>query len=88
MFCTLTPYYRCPHVLRVDGSRRHGAFAKDNIMVASDGYLKLIDFGMAKKLPVSGRTFTLCGTPEFCAPEVIKVVTQGFSEGYDTSIDF
>lgn len=38
-------------------------------MIANDGYLKLIDFGFAKK--VTRRTYTICGTPEYIAPEIL-----------------
>jgi len=41
----------------------------ENILVASDGYLKLTDFGFAKVIEY--RTYTLCGTPEYIAPEVL-----------------
>lgn len=41
----------------------------ENLMIAADGHLKITDFGFAKK--VSDRTFTLCGTPEYLAPEII-----------------
>ena len=35
-------------------------------------YPKLIDFGLAKPLELTGgKTYTLCGTPEYLAPEVI-----------------
>lgn len=42
----------------------------ENILIAQDGYLKLTDFGFAKYLE-SGRTYTLCGTPEYLAPEIL-----------------
>ena len=41
----------------------------ENLLIASDGYLKLTDFGFAKV--VLTRTYTLCGTPEYIAPEIL-----------------
>jgi serine/threonine protein kinase len=42
----------------------------ENLLVDVDGYLKLVDFGFCKKL-TSGQTFTLCGTADYLAPEII-----------------
>lgn len=41
----------------------------ENLLIAEDGYLKLTDFGFAKVC--EGRTYTLCGTPEYLAPEIL-----------------
>lgn len=41
----------------------------ENLLVDSEGYLKLTDFGFAKV--IEHRTYTLCGTPEYIAPEVL-----------------
>jgi len=40
----------------------------ENLLIANNGYCKLIDFGFAKKRDDS---CTLCGTPEYLSPEVI-----------------
>ena len=42
----------------------------ENILINKNGYLKLTDFGFAKVLD-QGKTYTLCGTPEYLAPEII-----------------
>jgi len=51
----------------------------ENLLLAADGTLKLTDFGFAKA--VEYRTFTLCGTPEYLAPEVI--LNKGYGRGVD-----
>lgn len=43
----------------------------ENLLITTDGYLKMADFGFAKKLPVGQKTYTLCGTPEYLAPELV-----------------
>ncbi len=47
----------------------------ENLMISSNGYVKLVDFGFAKQVPfvnksgtIQYRTFTLCGTPDYMAP--------------------
>jgi len=54
----------------------------ENLLMDARGYVKLIDFGFAKLIGSSGKTKTLCGTPEYVAPEVI------LDEGHDCSVDF
>lgn len=64
----------------------------ENIMIDSMGYPRIIDFGLAKRLPyietfsdgttrVKTHSFTICGTPEYFAPEII------LNEGYNHSVD-
>ncbi len=44
----------------------------ENILINKNGYLKLTDFGFAKQLDSEkAKTYTLCGTPEYLAPEII-----------------
>jgi len=64
----------------------------ENIMIDSQGYLRLIDLGFAKKIPfvvevdgevqVHPKSYTMCGTPEYLAPEFI------FNTGHDHSSDY
>ncbi|MBN3292837.1 KGP2 kinase, partial [Polypterus senegalus] len=54
----------------------------ENLMLDSAGYIKLVDFGFAKKIDWGQKTWTFCGTPEYVAPEII------LNKGHDFSVDF
>ncbi|XP_032737765.1 cGMP-dependent protein kinase 2 isoform X1 [Lontra canadensis] len=54
----------------------------ENLILDAEGYLKLVDFGFAKKIGSGQKTWTFCGTPEYVAPEVI------LNKGHDFSVDF
>uniref|UniRef100_A0A8C0F5I1 cGMP-dependent protein kinase n=1 Tax=Bubo bubo TaxID=30461 RepID=A0A8C0F5I1_BUBBB len=54
----------------------------ENLILDAEGYIKLVDFGFAKKIGSGQKTWTFCGTPEYVAPEVI------LSKGHDLSVDF
>ena len=51
----------------------------ENLLIAADGHLKITDFGFAKK--IVDKSSTLCGTPEYLAPEVILNI--GHNHGVD-----
>lgn len=54
----------------------------ENLLIGKQGYLKLTDFGFAKRLAKSGKTYTLCGTPEYIAPEILN------NKGHGPSVDW
>jgi len=54
----------------------------ENLLLDAEGFVKLVDFGFAKKLQVGRKTWTFCGTPEYVAPEVI------LNKGHDISADY
>eukprot|EP00922_Rhytidocystis_sp_ex-Travisia-forbesii_P051402 GHVS01076295.1.p1 GENE.GHVS01076295.1~~GHVS01076295.1.p1 ORF type:complete len:714 (+),score=123.75 GHVS01076295.1:382-2523(+) len=43
----------------------------ENLLIDAEGHIKIADFGFAKRVPPGDRTFTLCGTHEYLAPETI-----------------
>ncbi|KAH8550690.1 camp-dependent protein kinase 5 [Umbelopsis sp. PMI_123] len=52
----------------------------ENLLLDAQGHLKITDFGFAKHVP--DITWTLCGTPDYLAPEIIQ------SKGYGKAADW
>ena len=52
----------------------------ENVFINKNGYIKVADFELAKV--VQDRTYTMCGTPEYLAPEII------LNKGHGLSVDW
>ena len=55
----------------------------ENVMIGSDGYVKITDFGLSKR-DVKGEkdATSMCGTPEYFAPEVLS------KQGHGKTVDW
>mmetsp|Transcript_28426 Transcript_28426/g.28734 ORF Transcript_28426/g.28734 Transcript_28426/m.28734 type:complete len:356 (-) Transcript_28426:35-1102(-) len=75
----LCKFYTVEVASAIDALHAHAIAYRDikpeNILIAQDGHIRLVDFGFAKI--VADRSFTLCGTPEYLAPEVVLGTGHG-----------
>ena len=51
----------------------------ENLLLDSEGHVKIVDFGLSKYL--TGATRSVCGTPEYVAPEIILCSSAGKYSG-------
>ncbi|XP_012256200.2 serine/threonine-protein kinase S6KL [Athalia rosae] len=62
--------------LAIDFLHNAGVIHRDikasNVLLDNEGHAQLIDFGFAKWLPHGHKTSTLCGTPRYIAPEILR----------------
>jgi tRNA A-37 threonylcarbamoyl transferase component Bud32 len=67
----------------------HRDIKPENILLTKELSVKLTDFGLAKITEKAGLMTTLCGTPQYLAPEIIAFGKGNKQKimGYDNSVD-
>ncbi|XP_063562634.1 ribosomal protein S6 kinase-related protein isoform X2 [Gorilla gorilla gorilla] len=50
----------------------HRDVKMENILLDERGHLKLTDFGLSRHVPQGARAYTICGTLQYMAPEVLS----------------
>lgn len=77
-------FYGAGVLLAVGELHKHEIAYRDmkpeNCLVDSQGYPKVVDFGFSKV--IEGKSFTLCGTPEYLAPELV------LGRGHNKAVDY
>ncbi len=68
-------FYIAELIVALEHIHLHGIVYRDikleNVLMDAEGHVKLVDFGLCKKLGPRGRSKSFCGTEEYMAPEVI-----------------
>ena len=79
-------FYATQIVLAINELHTKGIMHRDlkleNILVDEKGYLKIIDYGLAKILGGNELATSYCGTPEYLAPEMVD------GQGHDKTVDW
>ena len=79
----ISRFYTASLTLALEHIHAHDIVYRDlkpeNCLIDAHGYLKLADFGFAKK--VTDRTYTRCGTTDYTAPEML--LNQGVNQAAD-----
>jgi serum/glucocorticoid-regulated kinase 2 len=79
-------FYAAQLVLAIEMMHKKDVLYRDlkpeNVLIDADGYIKITDFGLSKLNVDKSDTKTICGTPEYLAPEVIRKV------GYNRPVDW
>lgn len=77
-------FYAAEVTLALEYLHSHNIIYRDlkpeNILLDKNGHIKITDFGFAKEVP--DVTWTLCGTPDYIAPEVVT------TKAYNKSVDW
>ncbi len=80
----MAKFYAAEIVLAIEYMHAHNIVYRDlkpeNLLLDSKGHMKIADFGFAKVVPEV--TWTLCGTPEYLAPEIIQ------NRGHGKAVDW
>ncbi|CAD7973435.1 unnamed protein product [Amoebophrya sp. A25] len=80
----LVYFYACQLVLTFEHMHRFDIAYRDtkseNLLIDASGYLRVVDFGFAKQC--TEKTYTICGTPEYLAPEIL------LNLGHDKRVDW
>jgi serine/threonine protein kinase len=80
-----TRFYMAEIVLALEYLHKNKYIYRDlkpeNVLLDLDGHIKLTDFGLSKLIN-SERAYTICGTAEYLAPEIL------LEKGYDKTVDW
>jgi serine/threonine protein kinase len=82
-----TKFYIIEIILAIEYLHKNNMIYRDlkpeNILMDKEGHIKVTDFGLSKILDdMNDKVFTLCGTPQYIAPEVL------YKKGYDKGVDW
>lgn len=79
-------FYIAELIVALEHIHKHGIAYRDikleNILIDAEGHIKLVDFGLCKKLGTRMRSKSFCGTEEYMAPEIIACT------GHNTAADW
>lgn len=73
-------FYAASVILALEEIHNNGVVYRDlkpeNLLLDNEGFIKVTDFGLSKLIGDT-RTFTVCGTPHYLAPEIIQGTGHG-----------